>query len=122
LTPNNQSIRRVYLINQDYVWGHSVAKDAKAMLKAKRPDIEFVGEDMHLIGKGKDFAPYVTKLGAAKADAVIAGNWRNDLALLIKAVKDSGLPVKLHAPLAGLKGTPASMGEAGADRVKAVLF
>lgn len=118
----DRSVQRVYLINQDYAWGQSVAKDAKAMLRARRPDIEFVGEDLHPIGKVKDFAPYVAKINSAKADAIVTGNWGNDLALLIKSVKEAGLRVQLYAPLAGLKGAPASMREAGTDRVKAVLF
>jgi len=118
----DRSIRRVYLVNQDYAWGQSVARSAREMLAARRPDIEIAGEDLHPIGKVKDFAPYVAKLGAARADAVITGNWGNDLALLIKAVKEAGSTVKLYAPMAGLKGAPTSMGEAGAGRVKAVLF
>ncbi|MEO8303758.1 MAG: branched-chain amino acid ABC transporter substrate-binding protein [Betaproteobacteria bacterium] len=115
-------IKRVYLINQDYVWGQSVARNAKAMLKQKRPDVEIVGEDLHPIGKVKDFAPYVAKMGATHADAIITGNWGNDLALLIRSVKDSGLPLEVYAPLAGLQGAAAAMGASGADRVRAVLF
>src|SRR5262249_769854 len=32
------SIKKVYLINQDYSFGHSVRTTARAMLKEKRPD------------------------------------------------------------------------------------
>jgi len=53
------AIKRVYLIDQDYVWGRSVAADAREMITAKRPDIQIVGDDLHPIGKVKDFAPYV---------------------------------------------------------------
>ena len=52
-------IKKVYLINQDYSFGQSVAKAARAMLNQKRPDIEIVGDDLHPLGKVKDFAPYV---------------------------------------------------------------
>jgi branched-chain amino acid transport system substrate-binding protein len=114
--------RRVFLINQDYVWGHSVAKDSRDMLAARRTDIEIVGDDLHPIGKVKDFAPYVAKIAAAKSDAVITGNWGNDLALLIKAANDTGLKSQFYAPLAGLQGTPTMLGEAGAERVRAALF
>lgn len=116
------SIQRVYLINQDYVWGRSVASDAREMLGALRPDISIVGEDLHPIGKVKDFAPYAAKVAATRADAVITGNWGSDLALLIRAIKDAGLQTALYAPLAGLKGAPTSIGEAGVARVRAVLF
>jgi branched-chain amino acid transport system substrate-binding protein len=118
----NSAIKRVYLIDQDYVWGRSVAADAREMLNAKRPDIQIVGDDLHPIGKIKDFAPYVAKVNAARADAIVTGNWGNDLALLIKAAKDADLKVEVYAPLAGLQGAPAAIGEAGANRVRAALF
>ncbi|HEU5283876.1 MAG TPA: branched-chain amino acid ABC transporter substrate-binding protein [Burkholderiales bacterium] len=118
----NSNVKRVYLINQDYVWGHGVAKDARAMLAVKRPDIEIVGEDLHPLGKVKDFAPYVAKMRAARADAVVTGNWGNDLALLVKAAKDAGLNAEMHAPIASLQGSPTMIAESGADRVRAVVF
>ena len=118
----NREIKRVYLIDQDYVWGRSVAADAREMLSVKRPDIQIVGDDLHPIAKIKDFAPYVAKVKAAKADAIVTGNWGNDLALLIKAAKDSDLKIDVYAPLAGLQGAPAMIGEAGANRVRAALF
>src|SRR6185369_14965801 len=104
------------------VWGRSVAVDAREMLSAKRPDIQIVGDDLHPIGKVKDFAPYVAKVKAARADAIVTGNWGNDLALLIKATKEADLKVEVYAPLAGLQGAPAMIGDAGAKRVRATLF
>ncbi len=118
----DRSIKRVYLIDQDYVWGRAVAADAREMLAAKRPDIQIVGDDLHPIGKVKDFAPYVAKVNAARADAIVTGNWGNDLALLIKATKDVDMKIQVYAPIAGLQGTPAMIGEAGANRVRAALF
>jgi branched-chain amino acid transport system substrate-binding protein len=116
------SVKSVYLINQDYVWGQGVAKDAREMLAARRPDIKIVGEDLHPIGKVKDFSSYVAKMKASGADAVVTGNWGNDLALLIKATNDAGLKGNLYAPLAGLQGAPTMMGESGVDRVRAAVF
>ena len=118
----NSAIKRVYLIDQDYVWGRSVAADAREMLGTKRPDLQIVGDDLHPIGKVKDFAPYVAKMKAARADAIVTGNWGNDLALLIKATKDADMKIEVYAPLAGLQGAPAMIGEAGASRVRAALF
>lgn len=103
-------MRRVYLINQDYAWGQSVSKDARAMLAEKRPDVEIVGDDLHPLGKIKDFAPYVAKIKAAGADTVITGNWGNDLSLLVKAMRDSGGTIDMFAPIAGLQGTAAAWG------------
>lgn len=116
------SVRRVYLINQDYAWGHSVSREAKALLRARRPDIEIVGDELHPMGKVKDFAPYVTKIAAAKADAVISGNWGNDLSLLVRGTKDAGLRLGLYALVGGLAGSPTAYGDAGEDRVRAVQY
>ena len=115
-----KDIRTVYLINQDYAWGQSVSRDAKAMLAKKRPDVRIVGDDLHSLGKVKDFSPYVAKIKASGADAVVTGNWGNDLNLLVRASKETGLKADLYAPLSYMQGGPTAMGEAGADRVKMV--
>lgn len=115
-----KSIRKVYLINQDYSFGHAVAKAARAMLGAKRPDTEIVGDDLHPLGKVKDFSPYVGKIKASGADSVITGNWGNDLALLIKAGKDAGLQVDYYTFYAGAAGAITAFGDAGVGRVKQV--
>jgi len=116
-----KGVSKLYLINQDYAWGQSVKQDARDMLARKRPDIQIVGDDLHAMGKVKDFAPYVTKIKASGADAVITGNWGNDLSLLIKASKDANLQAAYFAPLAYMQGTPAAMGEAGTKRVSTVV-
>jgi branched-chain amino acid transport system substrate-binding protein len=116
----NKSIKKIYLINQDYVFGHSVRDAAIAMLKEKRPDIEIVGNTLHPIGKVKDFSPYVTKIQASGADVVITGNWGNDMTLLVKAGKDIGLNVQYFTFYGGLLGAPTVIGEAGEGRVKQV--
>ncbi|MCU6435018.1 branched-chain amino acid ABC transporter substrate-binding protein [Undibacterium sp. Jales W-56] len=112
--------KKVYLIGQDYSFGRQVAVTARAMLAKKRPDISIVGEDLHAIGKIKDFAPYAAKIKASGADTVITGNWGNDLTLLIKAVKDAGMEVKFYTFYANALGAPAAIGEAGIGRVRAV--
>jgi branched-chain amino acid transport system substrate-binding protein len=114
------SIEKVYLINQDYSFGHAVSKAAKSMLAEKRPDVEIVGDDLHPLGKVKDFAPYIAKIRATGADSVITANWGADLSLLVKAAKDSGVDVDFYTYYAGLAGGPTAIGEAGIDRVKQV--
>ncbi len=115
-----KDMKKVYLINQDYAFGQSVAKAARKMLGEKRPDIQIVGDDLHPLGKIKDFAPYVAKIKASGADAVISGNWGNDIALLIKAAKDAGLHAKFYTYYAGGLGTPPVIGEAGVGNLKQV--
>ncbi len=116
------NIKKVYLINQNYAFGHSVQRAAREYLGRKRPDIQIVGDDLHPIGQVKDFSPYVAKIKAAGADTVITGNWGADLALLIKAAKDADLKTNFYTYYAVTTGTPTAMGTAGADRVKSVTY
>ncbi len=115
-----KNIKRVYLINQDYSFGQAVAKAARAMLAAKRPDIEIVGDDLHPLGKVKDFAPYVAKIKTSGADSVITGNWGNDLALLVKAGKEAGMKADYYTYYTGAAGAVTAFGDAGAGHVKQV--
>jgi len=115
-----KEIKKVYLLNQDYSFGHAVKKAAREYLAKKRPDIQIVGDDLHPLGKVTDFAPYVAKIKAAGADTVITGNWGNDMSLLVKAGRDAGLNVDWYTYYAGGLGTPTAMGEAAAGKVKIV--
>lgn len=115
-----KGIKKVYLINQDYSFGHAVSKAARAMLAQKRPDVEVVGDDLHPLGRVRDFAPYIAKMRAAGADTVITGNWGNDLALLIKASRDAGLKVDYYTYYSGALTAPTILGESGIDHVKQI--
>ncbi len=117
---SQKNIKKVYLINQDYVFGHSVRDASLAMLKAKRPDIQIVGSTLIPLGKVKDFAPYVAMIKASGADTVITGNWGNDLTLLVKASKEAGLNVKYFTFYAGLGGAVSAIGAAGDELVNQV--
>lgn len=117
---DDERVKKVYLIGQDYSFGRQVAATARSMLAKKRPDISIVGDDLHPIGKIKDFAPYAAKIKASGADTVITGNWGNDLTLLIKAVKDAGMDTRFYTFYANALGAPAAIGEAGIGRVRAV--
>ncbi len=116
----DQAVRRVYLIDQDYSFGHQVSRSAREMLAARRPDIQIVGDEFHPIGKIKDFAPYIAKIKASGADAVITGNWGNDLTLMVKAAREGGLQAKFYTFYGNGLGAPAAMGDAGVGRVLAV--
>lgn len=115
-----KNIKKVYLINQDYSFGQAVTKAARAMLAAKRPDIEIVGDDLHPLGKVKDFAPYIAKIKSSGADSIITGNWGNDLALLVKAGKEAGLKADYYTYYTGAAGAVTAFGEAGVGHVKQV--
>lgn len=113
--------KKVYMINQDYAWGHSFQRAARENLAKRRPDIEIVGDDLVPLGKVKDFAPYVSKIRASGADTVLTGNWGNDLILLIKASSQSGLKADFYTTHSYVWGTPSSIGAAGADRIKTIM-
>ena len=116
-----KTVTKVYMINQDYLFGQSAQRDLKVFLGRLRPDIQVVGEDMVPLGKIKDFSSYVTKIRGSGADALLTGNWGPDLTLLIKAGMDSGLPVEYHTMLGHLAGTPTAIGPGGDGRVHSVL-
>jgi len=115
-----KNIKKVYLINQDYSFGQGVSKSAREMLARKRPDIEIVGDDLHPLGKVKDFSPYIAKIKASGADAVVTGNWGNDMLLLVKAGKDAGLSVDYYTYYAGGLGLPETIGDAGINHLKQI--
>ncbi len=111
------SVKKVYIIGQNYSHGHQVARFAKDVLARKAPNVQVVGDELHPLGQVKDFAPYVAKIKQSGADTVITGNWGQDLALLIKAAKDAGLNAKWYTYYAGAQGTPTAIGNALAGRI-----
>ena len=118
----DKNIKKVYLINQNYAFGHQFTRAAKEYLKRKRPDIQIVGDDLHPILQVKDFSPYVAKIKASGADTVLTGNWGADLSLMIKSAKDSDLKTNFYTYYAATSGVPTAMGAAGLDRVKYVGY
>jgi branched-chain amino acid transport system substrate-binding protein len=113
-------VKKIYLINQDYSFGKAVAAAARKMLGEKRPDIQIVGDELHPLQKVQDFSPYVAKIKASGADAVITGNWSNDMFLLLKAGKDAGLKVTWYTFYADALGAPTAIGKDGNGMVKVV--
>ncbi|HUP09999.1 MAG TPA: branched-chain amino acid ABC transporter substrate-binding protein [Caldimonas sp.] len=119
---DQKDIHKVYLFNQNYSHGQQVAKYAKEDLKRKRPDIEIVGEELHPLAQVRDFAPYIAKIKASGADAVITGNWGSDLALLVKAAVEGGYNGKFFTYYTGVTGTPTALGTNGAGKVYQVAY
>ncbi|WP_230414148.1 branched-chain amino acid ABC transporter substrate-binding protein [Collimonas silvisoli] len=117
---SDSKAKSVYLIGQDYSFGQQVARAARRQLQVARPDIRIVGDELHPIGKVKDFAPYIAKIRASGADTVITGNWGNDLTLLVKAAKEASLHLKFYTFYANSLGAPAAIGDAGVGSVRAV--
>jgi len=111
-------IKNVYLLNQDYAHGRQWASYGKEMVALARPDIKFVGEDFHAIGRVKDFAPYIAKVKAAGADTLITGNWGQDMTLLLKAAGDAGANLRYFNHSAGsIPGTVQAVSQAKIGRL-----
>ena len=104
----DSALKRVYLIGQDYSFGQAVLREAKKQLATQRPDVAIVGDELHAVGRVKDFAPVVT------------GNWGNDLTLLIKAAREVGYTGSFYTFYGNALGAPAAIGDAGIDKVVAV--
>ena len=116
----DKALKSVYLFGQDYSFGQAVLREAKKQLAAQRPDVAVVGEELHPIGRVKDFAPYAVKIKSSGAQAVVTGNWGNDLTLLVKAARDVGYEGSFYTFYGNALGAPAAIGDAGIGKVVAV--
>jgi len=117
---DDAAVKSVYLINPDYSFGQAVQREAKRQLALQRPDVKVVAEELHPLLRIKDFAPYATKIKASGADAVITGNFSNDLTLLVKAAREVGYEGRFYTFYGNALGAPAAMGDAGIGKVLAV--
>ena len=117
---SDTGVSKVYLFNQDYSFGQQVAANARAMLAQRAKQVTVVGDELHPVGKLRDFAPYVAKIKDSGADTVVTGNWGNDLTLLVRAARESGLAARFYTFYGNGLGAPATIGEAGVGRVRAV--
>jgi branched-chain amino acid transport system substrate-binding protein len=116
----DKSVKAAYLIGQDYSFGQAVLREAKRQLALQRSDISVVGDELHPLGRIKDFAPYAAKIKSSGAQAVITGNFGNDLTLLVKACREAGYEGKFYTFYGNALGAPAAIGEAGVGKVIAV--
>jgi branched-chain amino acid transport system substrate-binding protein len=117
---DDKKVQSAYLIGQDYSFGQAVLREARRQLESLRPDVKIVGDELHPMGRVKDFLPYASKIKASGAQAVITGNWGNDLTLLVKAAREAGYEGKFYTFYGNALGAPAAIGDAGVGRVIAV--
>lgn len=116
----DKAVHSAYLIGQDYSFGQAVLREAKRQLAVQRPDIQILGNELHPVGRVKDFAPYAAKIKQSGAQAVITGNWGNDLMLLVKAAREAGYDGRFYTFYGNALGAPAALGDAGVGKVLAV--
>ena len=111
---------KVYIIGQNYSWGHDVQKLTRDY--AKEYGYTVVGDVIHDVNKIQDFAPYVAKIKEAGPDTVVTGNWSNDLLLLMKAAGDSGLKARFLAYWIDQPGNIANAGDTAAGHYTQSTF
>ena len=116
----DRALKKIYLIGQDYSFGQQVNRRARELIAQQRPDIEIVGDELHPLGRVKDFMPYATKIRASGAQAVLTGNWGNDLTLLVKSLHELGVGARFYTFYGNALGVPGVLGEAGVGSVLAV--
>jgi branched-chain amino acid transport system substrate-binding protein len=109
----DKTVKSAYLIGQDYSFGQAVLREAKRQLAEKRPDVKIAGEELHPMGRVKDFLPYAAKIKASGAQAVITGNWGNDLTLLVKAAREAGYEGKFYTFYGNAMGVARSHWRSG---------
>lgn len=120
LIREDRALQSIYLIGQDYSFGQGVLRQARRLLEQQRPDVRIVGDELHPMSRIKDFLPYAAKIKASGAQAVLTGNWGNDLTLLVKAAREAGFEGRFYTFYGNALGAPAAIGEAGIGRVVAV--
>jgi branched-chain amino acid transport system substrate-binding protein len=116
-----QSVKSVYLLNQDYLFGQSVQKATQKYLAQYRPDVKVVGDELVPFGKVQDFSPYIAKIKASGAQSLVTSNYDRDLNLLMKAGNDAGLEIRYDSYLAHQPGGPTSTGPAGDNRLTSIM-
>jgi ABC-type branched-subunit amino acid transport system substrate-binding protein len=109
--------KKFYILCQDYLFGHSMAKGFKEGLKQYYPEAEIVGEDYHKLFL-TDFAPYLTKIKASGAQAIYTGDWIPDAANLLKQARQMGIKL----PIANtFLDEPNMLHEVGVEGTKGLL-
>ncbi len=114
------SVQKIYLIGQDYSFGQAVLREGRRQLALVRPDVQIVGDELHPLGRVKDFIPYATKIKTSGAQAVLTGNFGSDLTLLVRAARDVGFEGKFYTFYGNALGVPGVLAEAGVGKVVAV--
>jgi branched-chain amino acid transport system substrate-binding protein len=115
----DSSIKKVYMLNQNYSYGKSFQAAARRLMAERTPNIELVGDELILpFGKVQDFTPYIAKIKASGADTILTGNWGADLVRLVKFAAGANLPAQFYTIYGGLT---SSVGGYGADAGKIAM-
>ena len=115
------TVKSVYVMNQDYLFGQSMQKATRKFLALYRPDIQVVGDELVPFGKVQDFTPYMAKVAASHAQSLVTSLYDRDLNLLMKAGNESGLKIRYDVYLAHGPGGPTAIGPGGENRLTSIM-
>ncbi|MDA8247618.1 MAG: ABC transporter substrate-binding protein [Rhodospirillales bacterium] len=118
----NPDIRKVYMLNPDSSSGRDFRSTVLSVFKSKVPEVRFVGDEMQPLLRVTDFAPYIAKIKASGADAVVSAEWGADLALLLKAAGEAGLKAKWFTIYTTGPGAPTAIKQAGLSGLVYSIF
>lgn len=112
-------VKKVFLLNEDYAFGHESETGFKAALKRLDPDAEVVASVFHPRGTA-DFSPYLQQIQASGADFVLTADWGADLIKLLTQGQSFGLKPRIGGTFIAdpeiLKGIGnAGIGDIGSD-------
>jgi branched-chain amino acid transport system substrate-binding protein len=99
--------RRWAMLAPNYEYGQSAVASFKQLLKARRPDVEFIGEQWPALGK-LDAAAVVQALQQAKPDAIFNATFGADLVNFVHEGARSGLFSKVLV-VSMLTGEPENL-------------
>jgi branched-chain amino acid transport system substrate-binding protein len=102
--------KRWAMLAPNYEYGQSAVASFKLLLKARRPDVEFIGEEWPAMGK-IDAAKSVQALALAKPDAIFNATFGADLVKFVRESRRRGLfaNTKVVSMLAGEPETLAAL-------------
>lgn len=111
--------KKVFLINEDYSFGHQSESGFKDALQKLTPGVAIVGDVFHPRGMA-DFSPYLQQIQASGADFVLTADWGADLIKLLNQGQSFGLKPRIGGTFLAdpeiLKGIGnAGIGDLGAD-------
>jgi branched-chain amino acid transport system substrate-binding protein len=84
--------KRIYALTSDYLFGHDLAKAAKAFIAANGGTI--VGDDLTATDT-TDFSPFLLKIRQAKPDLVATNLGGNQVTNFVKQYAEFGLPFQI---------------------------
>ncbi len=114
----HKKFKKFYLLNQDYSFGRDTGAAFRREIKKQIPDGQVVGEDYFPMFS-KDLSPFLTKVKASGAEAILSSAWGSDINLILKQRAELGVkavvadmalapPLTLQAELNAAQGAIAT--------------